>query len=278
MPIELHEQRSRSFHGTKRRIYHLLGRDGYVGRSDLAVCVAAVHAFARAARSPGRTEEWHLGIHGILEEAVAEERIVWRFQNDGFDGTHGFHLSTRRQGDAARIPRRRDALRHRRPSALAALRRSVRALDRSALRQTRAGLRSASDVARRRRFRRRRGPAVRRGAARSRHGARVRARPRPSGRCRVVRGRYAAARTRSRSRAPRAVGDASRRLRLSRRERGRVWAGVPRAGGRRLGRAQLRIGARLARDVRDPSLGRRGAEADVAAANGARRASSAASG
>ena len=30
----------------------------------------------------------------MLEEAVPEERIVWRFRNDGFDGTHGFHLSS----------------------------------------------------------------------------------------------------------------------------------------------------------------------------------------
>jgi hypothetical protein len=50
-------------------------------------------------RSPGpltlgKTEEWHLGIHGLLEEVVPEDRIVWRIQNDGVDGTHGFYLET----------------------------------------------------------------------------------------------------------------------------------------------------------------------------------------
>jgi hypothetical protein len=44
--------------------------------------------------TPGRTEEWHLGMHGVLEETAHEERIVWRIQNEGIDGTHGFHLST----------------------------------------------------------------------------------------------------------------------------------------------------------------------------------------
>ena len=33
-------------------------------------------------------------MNGVLEEAVPEERIVWRFRNEGLDGTHGFHLST----------------------------------------------------------------------------------------------------------------------------------------------------------------------------------------
>jgi hypothetical protein len=41
-----------------------------------------------------RTEEWHLGIHALLQEVVPEERIVWRILNEGVDGTHGFFLST----------------------------------------------------------------------------------------------------------------------------------------------------------------------------------------
>lgn len=49
-------------------------------------------------RSPGpltlgRTEEWHSGVHALLEQAVPEDRIVWRFQNEGVDGVHGFYLS-----------------------------------------------------------------------------------------------------------------------------------------------------------------------------------------
>ncbi|MBV9717872.1 MAG: hypothetical protein JOZ77_01015 [Candidatus Eremiobacteraeota bacterium] len=93
MPIELHEVRSRSFHGTKRRIYHLLEE---MGTSGDQIWPFASQPFMR---SPGplivgRTEEWHLGMNGILAEAVPEERVVWRFRNDGIDGTHGFHLST----------------------------------------------------------------------------------------------------------------------------------------------------------------------------------------
>ncbi len=92
MPIDLHELRSRSFHGTKRRIYHLLEE---MGTSGDQIWPFASQPFMRSPGPlvPGRTEEWHLGIHGVLEEAVPEERIVWRFRNDGFDGTHGFHLS-----------------------------------------------------------------------------------------------------------------------------------------------------------------------------------------
>jgi hypothetical protein len=93
MPIELHEVRSRSFHGTKRRIYHLL--EG-MGTSGDQIWPFASQPFMRSPGplTPGRTEEWHLGMNAILEEAVPEERIVWRFRNEGLDGTHGFHLSS----------------------------------------------------------------------------------------------------------------------------------------------------------------------------------------
>ena len=93
MPIDLHELRSRSYHGTRRRIYHLLEE---MGTSGDQIWPFASQPFMRSPGPlvPGRTEEWHLGIHSILAEAVSEERIVWRFQNDGFDGTHGYYLST----------------------------------------------------------------------------------------------------------------------------------------------------------------------------------------
>jgi hypothetical protein len=93
MPIELHEMRSRSFHGTKRRIYHLLEE---MGTSGDQIWPFASQPFMRSPGplAPGRTEEWHLGMHSVLEEAVPEERIVWRFRNDGLNGTHAFHLST----------------------------------------------------------------------------------------------------------------------------------------------------------------------------------------
>lgn len=106
MPIELHELRSRSFHGTRRRIYHLLEE---MGTSGDQIWPFASQPFMRSPGplTPGRTEEWHLGIHSILEEAVPEERIVWRFQNEGFDGTHAFQLST--QGKETVLEYRVDA-------------------------------------------------------------------------------------------------------------------------------------------------------------------------
>jgi hypothetical protein len=93
MPIELHEVRSRKFHGTKRRIYHLLEE---MGTSGDQIWPFASQPFMRSPGplTPGRTEEWHLGIHAFLEEAAPEERIVWRFENEGVNGTHGFHLSS----------------------------------------------------------------------------------------------------------------------------------------------------------------------------------------
>ncbi len=93
MPISLSESRSRTFHGTKRRIYHLLEE---MGTSGDQIWPFASQPFMRSPGplTPGKTEEWHLGIHALLEEVVPEERIVWRIQNDGFDGTHGFYLSS----------------------------------------------------------------------------------------------------------------------------------------------------------------------------------------
>jgi hypothetical protein len=107
MPIELHEVRSRSFHGTKRRIYHLL--EG-MGTSGDQIWPFASQPFMRSPGPllPGRTEEWHLGMNAVLDEAVSEERIVWRFRNEGLDGTHGFYLST--EGKETLLEYRVDAL------------------------------------------------------------------------------------------------------------------------------------------------------------------------
>ncbi len=107
MPIELHEVRSRKFHGTKRRIYHLLEE---MGTSGDQIWPFASQPFMRSPGPlvAGRTEEWHLGIHAVLAEAVPEERIVWRFQNEGFDGTHGFYVAT--EGKETTLEYRVDAL------------------------------------------------------------------------------------------------------------------------------------------------------------------------
>lgn len=107
MPIDLHEVRSREFHGTKRRIYHLLDE---MGTSGDQIWPFASQPFMRSPGplAPGRTEEWHLGMHAVLEEAVPEDRIVWRFRNEGLDGTHGFYLST--QGKETLLEYRVDAV------------------------------------------------------------------------------------------------------------------------------------------------------------------------
>lgn len=93
MPIALRESRSRTFTGTRRRIFHLLES---MGTSGDQIWPFASQPFMR---SPGpllvgKTEEWHLGIHSVLADVVPEERIVWRILNDGVAGTHGYYLTS----------------------------------------------------------------------------------------------------------------------------------------------------------------------------------------
>ena len=92
MPIPLSVKYERVFSGTRRRIYQLLVE---MGTSADAIWPFASQPFMRSSGplEPGRTEEWHGGIHAMLDDAVPEERIVWRVLNDGVDGTHGFYLS-----------------------------------------------------------------------------------------------------------------------------------------------------------------------------------------
>jgi hypothetical protein len=100
MPVQLKESRSRTFSGTKRRIFHLLEE---MGTSGDQIWPFASQPFMRSPGplTPERTEEWHLGIHAMLAEVVPEERIVWRFLNEGVDGTHGFYLAA--EGKQTRI-------------------------------------------------------------------------------------------------------------------------------------------------------------------------------
>ncbi len=93
MPIDLRESRPRTFTGTKRRIFHLLEE---MGTSADQIWPFASQPFMRSPgpMTVGKTEEWHLGIHGVLAEIVPEERIVWRILNDGVEGRHGFYLNT----------------------------------------------------------------------------------------------------------------------------------------------------------------------------------------
>jgi hypothetical protein len=93
MPIALKESRSRTFGGTRRRIFHLLEE---MGTSGDQIWPFASQPFMRSPGPlvPERTEEWHLGIHAVLQEVVPEEHIVWRFLNEGVHGTHGFYLAS----------------------------------------------------------------------------------------------------------------------------------------------------------------------------------------
>ncbi len=93
MPIPLHVVYQRTFSGTRRRIYQLLSE---MGTSGDAIWPFASQPFMRSPGplEPGKVEEWHSGVHALLDEVVPEERIVWRFQNEGFDGTHGFYLES----------------------------------------------------------------------------------------------------------------------------------------------------------------------------------------
>lgn len=105
MAIPLHVRRSRTFRGTKRRIYHLLEE---MGTSGDQIWPFASQPFMR---SPGplseKTEEWHIGIHAQLLENEPEERIVWRFLNEGVQGTHGFYLTS--EGKETTLEHRVDA-------------------------------------------------------------------------------------------------------------------------------------------------------------------------
>jgi hypothetical protein len=92
MPIPIDIRYSRSFGGTPRRIYQLLAE---MGTSGDVIWPFAAQPFMRTSGplTVGTTEEWHLGMHSTLAEAVPEERIVWRIENDGVTGTHGFFLT-----------------------------------------------------------------------------------------------------------------------------------------------------------------------------------------
>jgi len=92
MPIPLKEVRERTFSGTRRRIFQLVVD---MGTSNDIIWPFAAQPFMRSPGplAPGRTEEWHNGFHAVLEEVEPEERIVWRIQNEGFEGTHGFYFA-----------------------------------------------------------------------------------------------------------------------------------------------------------------------------------------
>ncbi|MGD0052729.1 MAG: hypothetical protein ABSD03_13085 [Vulcanimicrobiaceae bacterium] len=91
MPKPIDVVHERTFGGTPRRIYQLLAD---MGTSQDVIWPFPSQPFLRSAGplAPGVTEEWHGGLHAVLEAAEPEQRIVWRIDTPGFDGTHGFSL------------------------------------------------------------------------------------------------------------------------------------------------------------------------------------------
>jgi uncharacterized protein YndB with AHSA1/START domain len=103
MPSPVEVVYERTFSGTPRRIYQLITE---MGTSGDAIWPFASQPFIRSAGplTPGTTEEWHLGLHAILDGVEPERRVTWRFDTDGIEGIHEFTLE--QQG-------RRVILRHR---------------------------------------------------------------------------------------------------------------------------------------------------------------------
>lgn len=92
MPTPIDVVYTRTVSGTPRRIFQLLTE---MGTSQDAIWPFASQPFMRSAGplTVGTTEEWHLGVHSVLESVEPEKSIVWRIDNDGVDGTHGFSLA-----------------------------------------------------------------------------------------------------------------------------------------------------------------------------------------
>jgi len=92
MPIPLDVAFERTFAGTPKRVFQLLSE---MGTSADAIWPFASQPFMRSPGplKPGQTEEWHLGLHAVLDSVEPERSIVWRIDNDGVDGTHGFLIA-----------------------------------------------------------------------------------------------------------------------------------------------------------------------------------------
>lgn len=103
MAIPLDVSFERTFSGTPKRIYQLLAD---MGTSADAIWPFAAQPFMRTAGPlvPGQTEEWHLGLHAVLESVEPEKSVVWRIDNEGFAGTHGFYLD--HEGKKVRVTHR----------------------------------------------------------------------------------------------------------------------------------------------------------------------------
>jgi len=75
MPIPIDVRFERTYTGTPRRIFQLLSE---MGTSGDAVWPFASQPFLRSPGPlvPGQTEEWHLGMHSVLDAVDPEKRIA----------------------------------------------------------------------------------------------------------------------------------------------------------------------------------------------------------
>ena len=245
-------------------------RDGHFGRPDLALCLAAVHAFSRAA---------HAGPDRRMAPRDPQRARGDSSRKSGSFGASKTKAWTERTGSTSRPSAKRlpsnIGLTRSCPIPTGACSGGASRIS-SSVRPTRSSINSrafssGSLRAGPGRLHRRRGAVLRRRASGSRHRARLRSRAGVAARRAMVRGGNASARPGPGAWAPRTARHASRGLRLRGRERRGLWDCLLRVGSRGLGGSQLRVGSGIPGDVRDPSLGRRGAEAAVAAADGAGR-------
>ena len=91
MPSPIDVTYERTFNGTPKRIFQLLSE---MGTSQDAIWPMPTTPFMRSPGPlvPGTTEEWHLGMHAVLATVEPEKTIVWKIDNEGIEGTHGFSI------------------------------------------------------------------------------------------------------------------------------------------------------------------------------------------
>src|ERR1700736_1001631 len=91
MPTPIEVTYERTFNGTARRIYELLTE---LGTSQDRIWPFPSQPFVRSAGplTPGTTEEWHGGLHAVLEDVEPEKRIVSGIGTAGGDGTPAITL------------------------------------------------------------------------------------------------------------------------------------------------------------------------------------------
>ena len=91
MPVPVDVTYERTYTATPRRVYELLTD---LGTSQDRIWPFAAQPFMRSPGplTPGTTEEWHLGVHAVLDGMEDQRSITWRIDNEGVEGTHAFTI------------------------------------------------------------------------------------------------------------------------------------------------------------------------------------------